>query len=239
MLAMVSVSVTSLSGKTITVQVEATDTIRSIKAKIEEKTNIPWIEQMLMMGTEILKNNMSVSDYNILKESTMTVVWLNFGKHINLDMFFGFGTAPHRVYLVGELMPSQLIVELVAYDVGMADLSINDFGTAEFELADITSLSDMAGEDIYENCECYLCCHAVDVCKCGEMYRTLEGEFDECPACRDSVKEEPQEPENPEEPQEPENPEEPQEPENPEQQEHSKIRKQTNPTIQKQTRSSP
>jgi ubiquitin len=59
--------VKTLTGKTITLEVKSSNMINNIKAKIQDKEDIPPNQQWL-------KNSHTLSDYNIQKESTLHLV---------------------------------------------------------------------------------------------------------------------------------------------------------------------
>lgn len=68
------VFIKTLTGRTITIIVEETDSIKTVKQKVKDKDGVPVDEQRLLYGGSELQDKNTLADYCIQSEATIHLV---------------------------------------------------------------------------------------------------------------------------------------------------------------------
>ncbi len=117
-----------MTGEGITLDVQACDTIRNVKAVIQDILNIPWYEQALLYGAVQplqLDNALMLADYGILPHTpfmvNLNVIRVNSGPSVAIEfiVILDEQAETHIIKNVnmGLNLPANLFMEVVCEDV--------------------------------------------------------------------------------------------------------------------------
>jgi len=137
----------TLNGRTITLDVESSNfTIESIKKMIGSKEGIPIHHQRLRFGGKWLENDRTLSDYNIVKESTLHLTASLRGGSSNSSRLIGWARACGRAHGPDDNTCQRCSASNLPHDTASSDIQTNASSSASAAVATTSSASRKSGK---------------------------------------------------------------------------------------------
>ncbi|KAK9058716.1 hypothetical protein SSX86_023558 [Deinandra increscens subsp. villosa] len=118
----VQIFIKNFTGETITEEVKLSDTIGELKAKIQDKVDVPFEEQELIFNEMVLADADTLAEFNIKKESTLTLMRISSG------LMRIFVKVLERETITLDVRPSNTIddVKSMIFDAGKISRNVKD-----------------------------------------------------------------------------------------------------------------